>query len=340
MNRGTLIILLVFLALGAGAFWVMNQEDNSGETLYGADNEFAIKNIDDIGKIFMVDRDGKSATLERKGEDWIVNGKFKARENAMKMVLYTIRDLRVKYTPSKAAEPNIIRTIAADQIKVEVYDKAGNAMKKFYVGRVDLKGEGTAMIMEDADQPYMMHIQSLKGDLRPRFMLNEKDLRDNILVEFKEEDIKYMSVEYPKQKNKSFILESSGQEKFEAKPFHDLTPKINKKTAQGNIQKYFFDMGKIHSESFVYNDYRKDSIKTTTLPFCNIKIKNAKEEEINMAIYPFPQNPNATSPTNTPRSAKVIQRYYIIRSQRGHEDLLTGQQHSMKKLFWGYDFFF
>ena len=130
-------LLLVFLLLGAGTGWYLLSKDTENtSTTLGWDRKFAVKNIDDVQKVFIAKRTGETTTLTRNGDHWLVNGQHKASPNAVENVLEVISDVTLKFVPPRPAYDNIVKEIAARGIKVEVYGRGDNLLKSFYIGGV------------------------------------------------------------------------------------------------------------------------------------------------------------------------------------------------------------
>ncbi|MBK7936223.1 MAG: hypothetical protein IPJ82_03720 [Lewinellaceae bacterium] len=140
--KRTLLLAVLFLLLGGGAWYALNKNAQSGSR-NSWDMEFAVPNTGDICKIFLADRNGQTATLERKEGYWLYNGKSRARPTAINSLLETIGKINVWYIPPKAAEKSMINSLAAEGIKVEIYDKDGKKMKSYYVGGVTNDEQGT-----------------------------------------------------------------------------------------------------------------------------------------------------------------------------------------------------
>ncbi|HNE48846.1 MAG TPA: hypothetical protein PK806_06670, partial [Saprospiraceae bacterium] len=70
-----LVILILLLLIGSFAVYKLTREDPY--STLGKDNDFAVQDTAQIGKIFIGDRNGNSALLTRNGVWWMVNQKYK-----------------------------------------------------------------------------------------------------------------------------------------------------------------------------------------------------------------------------------------------------------------------
>lgn len=86
MNR-TLFLVALFLVLGGAVWYALSNKKKQAGTHVSWDMDFAVKNTEEIGKIFIADRKGGTATLERKGKQWLYNGKYPARPSAIESLL-------------------------------------------------------------------------------------------------------------------------------------------------------------------------------------------------------------------------------------------------------------
>ncbi|RMG79172.1 MAG: DUF4340 domain-containing protein, partial [Bacteroidetes bacterium] len=262
--KRTLILLLLFLVLGGAALLFMQKKEKTAHsTLLGEDRHFEIKNPDDIQKIFIAQRTGiPPVTLERAGDHWVVNKKYRARESAVNNVLEVLTTVRMESIPSRAALDNIVKELSAQGIKVEVYGKNDTPLKVFYVGGVSPDERATYFIMEGSAQPYAVEIPSMEGSLRPRFELAGDEWRDRAVFREKPENIQSLSVEYPKQRSKSFVVERKGNA-WDVRPFYDITPRINAPVLQNEVEAWLLGFDALIAENFV-NDYeKKDSVANT-----------------------------------------------------------------------------
>ena len=339
--KRTLILLLIFLILGGGTAWYLSQDKSNEKTsLVGQDRLFAVKNTDEIYKIFLVDRkDGVTSTLERKGGYWIHNGKRKARPNAIENLLNAIRRIEMKYKPADAAIPGIVQDLATHGIKVELYDKAGKNIKTYYVGGGTNDERGTHIIMEGSEQPYIASIPSWEGNIRHRFSLKGDEWWDRAVFRKDVEDIQSISIEYPKQKNKSFKVEKVGNNQYEVTPFFDITPKINRPLKAGSVEAYLVGFEKLIAEDFRNDMQERDSI-AELIPFAILTLKDVKGNEQKVKFHPVVKDhaPFQDGKTgNWVLPDVTVERLY---ADINSGDFMMVQLLVFGKIFWDYAYFF
>ncbi len=324
----TFILFLLFAGLGAGAYYALQQKKQTG-TRNSWDMEFSVPSTGDIGKIFIADRNGQRATLERAEGYWLYNGQHRARPTAMQTLLETIQKVQVWYVPPKVAEETMVKSLAAEGLKVEIYDRAGKKIKCYYVGGVTNDERGTFMMMENADQPYVVHVPSFIGQLRVRYLLGDDDWKDRSVFAEKPEAIQSITVEYPQQRSESFRLEKTGDLAYEIKPFYSTTPAARTPQRKGVAEAYLLNFTQLAAEGFETNYPQRDSVQAL-VPFAIVTVKNATGATTEAKFWPAQMQMHAYEKRN-----------YVIRyfTSVNNSFLLT-QERVFGPVFRGYEHFF
>lgn len=338
--KKTLLLAAIFAVLGLVAMRYL-QEDRSMGTVDGNFEEtFAIKNTDDIHKIFIADRKGNTTTLERKGESWTLNGVHLARPSAMENLLDAMSRVRVKFRPAEKAKDFLVKNLSTVGIKVEAYNKAGEKIKAYYVGGSSQDDNGTTMILEDADEPLVCYIPNWVGTLYNRFSLIGEDWRDRNIFRETVEEIKSVKVEYPEPDyvEYSFVLERTSRDEFSVKPMFPTTPENKKPVVQGKVEAYLVQFEDKVIENFKNQHPEREQI-ASQLPFVVITLTKTNGEEKRVKFFPiFPEDQvigkenQETVVTNRP-----VFRYF---AEVNGEDFVLVQQGVFGSLFWSYDMFF
>jgi hypothetical protein len=192
---------IIVVLLGAITFWLVinNKKSTIKETL----RDFAVQDTASITKIFLADKNGKSVTLEHKSSgNWMVNGKFFARPDAMQSLLYTIKKVVVKEPVSKNAQDNIIKRLSGSAVRCEIYS-GEKLIKAYYVGTETQDQTGTYMILIDLEtmkpsaKPFITCINGFEGYLTSRYFTDEKEWRDLTIFKYQPDHIKSVKLEVP-----------------------------------------------------------------------------------------------------------------------------------------------
>lgn len=335
MNK-TLIYLIVFLVLGGATVWmVMESKEDEKTSLLGEDRKFAVKDAETIHKIFIADRFENNTTLERKGDHWIYNGKYKARPNAIENLLDAITRVQIKYQPPSQAVKHMISSLATEGIKVEIFGENDKLLKTYYVGGSTSDERGTFMMMENADQPYVANIPNWSGNIRFRYNLTGDDWRDNVVFEAKPEEIASLSIEYPKQRNKSFKVEQANGA-FEVTPYYDITPKSTTEVLPGKIDQFLMNFDKVASRGFDNRNPEKDAL-SGTIPFCTIALKKTDGSSNVLDLFPILPDQQFDEKSGEPLPLGDVENYYGFLNE---DDFVVVSNKIIKEVLWAYEYFY
>lgn len=324
------------LALAVVGYFYTGANSNQ-TTLSLGDRDFAISDISSVRKIFLLHRNGASTTLEKKDHHWLYNGKWKANPNAVSNLLEAVGSIEIKYQPAQAAIPNIVKDLATQGIKVELYDAEDNLLKTYYVGGGTADERGTYIILENSEQPYVGHLPNWEGNLRFRYNLTGYDWRDKTLFSYSADSIQSVSVEYPKQRNVSFTLtkKSSG---FEVVPFYESTSPKSSLAVPSKIEAYLTGFKSVGAEAFEYDHPNKDSI-SGLVPFSIITLTTVQGNTQRVNLYPIypPRIYNFNDPKSPNLPASQVERFFGLTHDN---ELMLLQNRVFQKLLWSYDGFF
>jgi hypothetical protein len=335
-SKRTLFLAVLFLILAGLSVTYFAFDSGPKTTMLGADRQFAVPDTQRIYKIFLADREGERVTLERKDGYWLYNGQWKARPTAMKNLLEAIARVRMKYKPPQAMVNNMISSLAGFGIKVELYDRHDKLIKAYYVGGATPDERGVYMIMENAEQPYVVHMTNWEGNLRMRFKLKGDDWRDRSIFAERPENIAAVSVEYPKQRDKSFRLEKS-QHGYSVKPYYEINEPFERPLRAGAVETYLLGFERLGAEAFENNNPRRDSV-LRTVPFSVITVRDMKGAEKIARLFPiYYHREDVDMQSGQVRRQPYVDRYFVDLSTG---DFMLAQNRVLKDVLWGYSFFF
>jgi len=216
-NRGIFIIVIV-LALTALVLILQNRKG----TLKHEWGEFAISDTASVTKIFMADMRNSQVLLTKVTPgNWLLNDTLRARKEGVDLLLKTMANLAVKAPVPKASYNSVIKRLATNSIKVEIYQQKYridlfNSLRLFphekltrvyYVGNPTPDNMGTFMLLEGSDVPFVVYEPGFRGFIAARFTSRMNDWRDHAIFKNDPSEIRSLKVEFPLQPEESYLIE-------------------------------------------------------------------------------------------------------------------------------------
>ncbi len=198
MNMKKLIPALAGILVLALLAWWAYQKNDTKSTLNIKDIAFAVEDTSAIDKIFVAYKDGTPSALFTRNTDgsgWTINEKFKVRSSRMRIIMETLVGVKVRRPISKAEHDQVIKTLATDGIKIEVYQK-GQLVRTFFLGPENPQSDSNYAILDNSDNPYLVHLPGHNGIIDVRFRIDETEWRDNQIFSSNYFDITEVKVEY------------------------------------------------------------------------------------------------------------------------------------------------
>lgn len=178
---------LFYILLFVTAAAILVREYGPGESremTYDEAASFAVSDTAAVSKIFIADKDGNQALLERvPGKRyWMLNGKYFARKDAVDLLLKTFKRVKVQSPVPKGELATVNRLLAGRGKKVEIYLGEDAPAKVWYIGTSNQSHTGTYMLLADgegnvADEPLITHMEGFTGFLSTRFFTDEREWR-------------------------------------------------------------------------------------------------------------------------------------------------------------------
>lgn len=333
--KKNMLLLGLLIILGLLAWWVVDRQ-SANTTLSSYEGSFAIPDTAMIGKVTMLDRTGKKITVERQEGYWMLNERFVAEQTAIRELLRTLSSLEVKFIPPKSMVDNVLKSLGTHGRRVDIWDTRGNLLKTYYVGGVTPDGLGTYFLMEGSNKPFVVTMKYFVGSVSVRFHLDEKDWRDLSLLPLSGKTVRRLAIEYPRQRDKSFVIERKGSS-FQVDPFFELTERQAGKVDQDIVDTYLRDIRKLKIEGFVNEHPGRDSI-SRQLPFCRIQILTEDSTDLSLAFHPMiTTDRKGTILTDADGKPLPVERYHV---STNWGDFMTAQNQPFKGLFATYELFF
>jgi hypothetical protein len=334
MNKTNLWLLIgLLLAGGLATFLVMRGKQNT--SLKGSDYDFGIKDTTAIGKIFLVNRNGGTITLERKGPaNWVLNGKYRARQSGIDNLLEVMWGLELKFRLPRKSIPNVVGEMGSIGTKVEVYDLAGKVMKVYYVGGVTAGEDATYMMMEGSNEPYCIY-DPRRGSVRVSYFTNEDDWRDKTLLPFSADEYQSAGLYFLQQPQKSFKVNRKNGS-FEVLPGLPGTPMPTTKVRPGSVETWLELLPRWVAVELQNKNPYKDSI-SHLVPFCVLAIELKSGATDTIRLFPNVSRDQFNNPIVNGKGEPIIETYYATNQRR---DFWVMQDRLTKPVMLPLQFFF
>ena len=262
-NRITIIITAILVVIAGLLVW----NNRYLSTLQGESSDFQVWDTASVTKIYLADRKDRESLLERQEHGWTLNGTYTAHPKQVQYLLTTLYKIRVKMPVSVASHDNIVKQLASQSTKVEVYqivprinlfDKIKlfyheKRTKVFYVGDATMDSSGTFMLKEGADKAYIVYIPSFRGFITTRFTANPDDWRDHTIFHENMADIQSIEVDFNEDPEGNFRIDNLGKHQYK------LTRLIDNQSLP-------YDTLKVINLMSSFSDLRFEALFTNTLP--------------------------------------------------------------------------
>ena len=262
-NRITIIIAALLVVVAGVLIW----NNRYLSTLQGESSDFQVWDTASVTKIYLADRRERESLLERQEQGWTLNGTYKAHPKQVQYLLTTLYKIRIKMPVSVASHDNIVKQLASQSTKVEIYqivprinlfDKIKlfyheKRTKVFYVGDATMDSSGTFMLKEGADKAYIVYIPSFRGFITTRFTANPDDWRDHAIFQKNLTDIQSVEVDFNEDPEGNFRIDNIGKHQYR------LTRLCDNKELP-------YDTLKVINMLSSFSDLRFEALFTNTLP--------------------------------------------------------------------------
>lgn len=261
-NRITIIITALLVVIAGVLIW----NNRYISTNRGEESNFQVWDTASVTKIYLADRKERESLLEREPQGWVLNGTYRAHPKQVQYLLTTLYKIRIKMPVSKASHDNIVKQLASQSTKVEIYQNVPRInlfnkvklfyhekrTKVFYVGDATMDSSGTFMLKEGADKAYIVYIPSFRGFITTRFTANPDDWRDHTVFHENMADIQSVEIDFNEDPEGSFRIDNMGKHQYK------LTRLCDKKELP-------YDTLKVINFMSSFNDLRFEALFTNTM---------------------------------------------------------------------------
>jgi len=334
--KKTMIYLLVLAVLGVAVWYFVFREKN------GFKNDeagFQITDTAAITKIFLADKKGKQILLERKDGVWMLNGKYPSMSHPVNSLLATLNRQVAQYPVPQKTYDRVIKMMAGEAVKVELYDNDGDKIRVFYVAGEANNNAGSYMLMEGSEMPYVVQIPGFEGYLSGRYSTALEDWRDRTVFDVPEAELKTVSVTYPEESLNNFTLKRIAADNIQVDVDKALmTGKPLNKRRAGVYSRFF---AKVYSEGYINGTLKLDSVIKSVPKYCGIDVSSVKGTTAHADVYWMPINKrskNMLTPFPGIDNRFDADRFYAVINN--FKDTVIIQRETFDKIFRkGYEFY-
>jgi hypothetical protein len=245
------------------------------------------------------------------------------------MLMGTMLQIEVKETVPKAARNSVIKDLAANSVKVEIYQwqyriNLFNRLRLFphekltrvyYVGGAIQSNRGSYMIMAHSSEPFVIFLPGLRGFVTPIYSPIEKYWRDYSIFKKNITEISNIRMEFPLDQGNSFIVRNI--------PGH--SPEMLTITGSQMVQNidtlkalnFLSSFRNINFEA-VLNDLdksKKDSILSYP-PYCIITLTDTANVQFSIKTYRKAAAPGTVDDFGNPAPYDLDRLYALVNNGR------------------------
>ena len=341
MKKFLPVIVVIVLLAGAAVWFFVNR--NVG-TFDKEEDAFAVPNKKEITKVILTDTDKKRVELTQVNGVWMVNGKYPAREELIIALFDVVARIKTLCPVPRAAHDIIVRRLFERSTRVEVYTTGkAEATRVYFVGGPTPEGNGTYMLREvdgkPDTRPYITYLPGLQGYLTPRYQTDPEVWRSKVLFKYTPADIKSLSVEYPAEEKRSFIINRVAKDSFALSALKNQYV-INEPYQQKYVKQYLDFYSSISIETFDNTNPTKDSV-IHTQPYCVVTITDNNNTVNKANLFYQPINKRSKMPFDSKGNIMTYDVDHYYASFNSDKDFSVVQYYVFGKLLRNYqDFFF
>jgi len=333
MTRTWLLLALV-IVLGVAVYVISSSPTDDKAKALSYERTFHVDDINKINEVHLSYKNGQKVKIARDGNRWMINDSFPIFKPVIEVFLRTLRDIKVDYTPPKAALPVAQKDFEQFGIDVVILDKRGNVLQDYIIGGVTPDEKGTYARRPKSDNPFVLRIPFLEASIRGRFEVRPEEWRDRFIFQEKWDDIKSVTLEYPRARSSSFTLTADGS-RFYVEALDGEHSSERQAITRGQAEAYLMHFEKLGCEAYENDHPKRDSV-TTLIPYCNLTLERKDGEVKWLKLYPIN---DMTGDVDLTRDYLNSGRLFRYLGEMHNEDFIFIQQFTIGKVLVPYRHF-
>lgn len=206
MSRRLLRILIILIPLLLLVIYLMRERSPFG----GVNSSFAVGPDMDITRVEFT-RDGAELSLEKKGEDWLVDGKYETRKSSILFILRILKGLEIKSPVTPELFQSEIISGNIKPVKVRVF-RGSKLLKSFLVYKTSSNKYGNIMKIWEGSKPFIVYLPGTETEIGSAFNMHELFWQPFVVFSLMPSQIRSVSFENPGDTLSSFgIVREDGK---------------------------------------------------------------------------------------------------------------------------------
>lgn len=324
---GIVVILCVLV------YFTLIRKNNSSYSK--KDSAFAVEDTAKVAGIILTNLKGDTIRLNRSGSGWLLNGEYSPRPDAIQNLLRTLYQLKVNIPVANSMHNTVVKSISGRRTHVEIFNGKGEKTKGFYVGENSSELNGTFMLMEGSEFPFVVNIPGFQGYVSTVFFTDESDWRSKNVFAYSPDNIVQIDVQYSVVKDSTFSIVRKSDGTCEL-----ISVKEKNTAANPEIISYYMKQFKmLNAEYFINEPAKRDSLLALQ-PACVLSVTDKNKNTRTLKIYYRPvtyRSKMQFTYDNKPIEFD-LDKYYGIFNQ--DHDLSIIQNFVFGKLLVGPDYFY
>lgn len=276
--KRNLLYLGILIVLCIVAYFTLIRDASTSYRKKDAD--FALKDTTDVSRILMTSLNGDTIDLRFENNTWTYNNGKAPRPDAVHNLLNTLRQLEVKVPVAKSMHNTVVKSIAGKRTLVQIYNLKGEKIKGFYIGENTDKLNGTFMLMETSEKPFVVNIPGFAGYASTVFFTDEKDWRSKEIFSIKTADIRQLDITYPAVKDSTFSLVRQADNTFMLVGNQTNQKPLNQEIVQYYLKQFQF----LNAEYYLDESEKRDSLLGVQ-PACIMSVTDIHNKNTTLKIY-------------------------------------------------------
>lgn len=213
MKKNIIYIIILIVLVLVAAYLLTTRTKTSTIADRKMDYSFTVPDTSAIDKIVIKDKTPLEVTLTRNEDYWLVDGKYRARHEAIHTLLYTLSKMKLRNFLPERTKPVVIKRLTVFGKQVDIY-KNGKLFKTIYVGTDTPDDMGTYMMIKGSDAPYAVYIPGFNGYLSSRFFADPMLWRSRDIIRIAPVNLKEVTMVYPDSMDASFDIKIFSADSF------------------------------------------------------------------------------------------------------------------------------